>query len=69
MGFRVVEDSGNSKIEIHLDTCATFQNSSESSTTKWHDVNMISDAEQTAKQLGKRFNKEWKKADCCMKFF
>lgn len=69
MGFRVVEDSGNSKIEIHIDTCSTFQGSSESTTIKWHDKSSFVEAEQIASQISKRYNKEWKKADCCMKFF
>ena len=68
--YRIMEDLLNSTgVEIHLETCSVYQNNSgDTSTTKWHSAGSLSEAQNVAEKLSKKYSKGWKKADCCLRF-
>ncbi|WP_179365176.1 hypothetical protein [Nitrosarchaeum sp. AC2] len=70
MTYRIMEDVLNaSEVKIHLETCSVYQsNPNDTATSKWHKASSIAEAENIAKETSKKYNKGWKKADCCMKF-
>ena len=58
-----------SEVKIHLETCSIYQgNPNDTSTSKWYKASSLAEAEKIAKETSNKYNKGWKKADCCMKF-
>lgn len=70
MAYQIMEDLLNaSEVKIHLDTCSFFQsNSGDTAARKWYKADSIAEAEHTADGISKKYDKGWKKAECCMRF-
>jgi len=61
---------GATKLKIHRRSCWYYQRHLRTPltyTTKWHQVNDLTSAKQTARELSKKYKKGWKLAKCCMR--
>lgn len=70
MTYCIMEDLLNAtEVKIHLDICSFYQNNTgDTTTTKWHKADSLTEAEHIANQISKKHDKGWKKAECCMRF-
>ena len=66
MSYCIFEDiEGTTEVKIHLKSCTYYINHVSTETTKWHEVDDYKAAEILAEQISKKYNKGWKRAECC----
>ena len=66
MTYCVYEDLiGFDEVKIHLQSCRHYVDHEPTETTKWHEVDDYKAAEILAEQISKKYNKGWKRAECC----
>ena len=66
MTYCVFEDLANAtQVKIHLKSCINYVNHEPTETTKWHEVDDYKAAEILAEQISKKYDKGWKRAECC----
>ena len=66
MAYCIYEDLlGADKVKIHLKSCTYYVNHEPTETTKWHEVDDYKAAEILAEQISKKYDKGWKRAECC----
>ena len=66
MTYCVYEDLvGFDEVKIHLKSCRHYVDHEPTETTKWHEVDDYKAAEILAEQISKKYDKGWKRAECC----
>jgi len=67
MIFFIYEDLKNAtEVKIHLENCG-FVDREPTETTLWHKCESIAEAENKAGEISKKYNKGWRRAQCCFR--
>lgn len=65
--YFVFEDlEAATEVKIHRESCPYVRRRTPTSTTRWHGPYGIDTARQKAEEVSRKYNMEYKPADCCM---